>query len=79
MEDFTRRGHEDEIAKNLALKCIQDMLRQSGHNLEEFQLEVPDFQMIHRLIEDGEDESSDEMQAPKRRRGELMVAQLNVE
>ncbi|XP_057381787.1 uncharacterized protein LOC130704353 [Daphnia carinata] len=60
MEDFTRRGHEDEITKNLALKCIQDMLRHSGHNLEEFQLAVPDFQMIHRLIEEEEDEGSDE-------------------
>ncbi|XP_057375147.1 uncharacterized protein LOC130696087 [Daphnia carinata] len=78
-EDFTRRGHEDEIAKNLALKCIQDMLRQSGHNLEEFQLPVPDFQMIQRLIEDEADEGADEVRAQKRRLGELMVAQLNME
>ncbi|KZR99677.1 Uncharacterized protein APZ42_004364, partial [Daphnia magna] len=66
MEDFTRRDHEDEIAKNLALKCIQDMFRESGHNFEEFQIEVLDFQMIHRLIEDGKDESSDKMRAQKR-------------
>ncbi|KAI9565053.1 hypothetical protein GHT06_008800 [Daphnia sinensis] len=54
------------------------MLRQSIHNLEEFQLAFRDFQMT-KLIEEEKDEGLDNVLSPKGRRGELMAAQLNTE
>ena len=77
IEDYTRSGHNAEIAKNLALKCIQDRLKMNGRTLEEFHLPFPDFQMINQLIAIENDENNEMTRQEKRLMGETMVAQLN--
>jgi thymidylate kinase len=47
IEDYTRSGHDAEIAKNLALKSIQDSLKMNGRLSEDFNLPLPDFRMIN--------------------------------
>ena len=59
IEDFVKRGHQAEVAKNLALKWIQDKILQNGAIYENFQLPIPDFELINRLIE-AEREENDE-------------------
>ena len=59
IEDFVKRGHQAEVAKNLALKWIQDKILQNGAIYENFQLPIPDFELIKRLIE-AEREENDE-------------------
>jgi hypothetical protein len=51
MEDYVRSGHEEEVAKNLTLKWIQDKLLLNNHLMENFSLPVPDFYLINQLIQ----------------------------
>jgi nucleoside-triphosphatase THEP1 len=77
IEDYTRSGHDAEIAKNLALKCIQDSLKMNGRLLEDFNLPLPDFQMINQLVSNENSENSVITRQERRLMGERMVAQLN--
>lgn len=79
MEDYTRRGHNKNVAKNVALKSLQDILRLSGHCLEEFQLPIPDLEIIDRMIEMVANQALETVRDQRRRRGELMIAKLNFE
>jgi ATP-dependent DNA helicase PIF1 len=77
IEDYTRSGHDAEIAKNLALKCIQDSLKMNGRLSEDFNLPLPDFQMINQLVANENCENSVITRQERRLMGERMVAQLN--
>ncbi|XP_046438429.1 uncharacterized protein LOC124189959 [Daphnia pulex] len=57
-ERVMQSGHEAEIAKNLALKCIQDSLKMNGRLSEDFNLPLPDFQMINQLVANENGENS---------------------
>ena len=82
-EDFDRRGHEQTIARNLALKWIQDKLQANGIGMErELQLPAPDFNLINQLvsseitgIRDGD--ADGRVRDMMRLRGDVMMAQLN--
>jgi hypothetical protein len=43
MEDYIRRGHEENVSRNLALKWIQDKLHLNNQTMEDLSLPVPDF------------------------------------
>ncbi len=45
-EGYVRSGHENEVAKNLTLKWIQDKLLLNNQLLEDFSLPFPDFHLI---------------------------------
>jgi PIF1-like helicase len=77
MEDYVRTGHEDEIAKNLMLKWIQDKLQLNNQSMEDHSLPVPDFQLINRFIEAQiATDNGGDMQE-KWLLGQRMLAQLN--
>ena len=42
------------MAKNLALKSIQDLLKLRGKFMEDYSLPVLDFKLINRLVRGGE-------------------------
>ncbi|XP_045025503.1 ATP-dependent DNA helicase pif1-like [Daphnia magna] len=77
-EDYQRNGHGEEVAKNLALKWIQDKIVQNGEKYEDFELPIPDFQLIDRLISAEIEENDENVQRQKKLRGEMMMAKLNV-
>jgi hypothetical protein len=52
MEDYIRRGHEENVSRNLALKWIQDKLHLNNQTMEDLSLPVPDFQLITQLIQE---------------------------
>jgi hypothetical protein len=52
MEDFIRRGHDENVSRNLALKWIQDNLHLNNQTMEELSLPIPDFHLINQLIQD---------------------------
>jgi hypothetical protein len=51
MEDYIRRQDEN-VSRNLALKCIQGKLRLINLSMEDLLLHIPNFQLINRLIQD---------------------------
>ena len=73
MEDYIHAGHTPEVARNLTLKYILDLLRVMGKSNEDFGLPVPNFEMIHQLLQEEPGSSNQEA----RRRGEMMVSSLN--
>jgi hypothetical protein len=74
MEDYVRSGHEEEVAKNLALKWIQDKLLLNNQLMENFSLPVPDFHLINQLIQAQIAADNDEVDThEKRLLGQMML------
>jgi ATP-dependent DNA helicase PIF1 len=78
MEDYVRSGHEEEVAKNLTLKWIQDKLLLNNQLMENFSLPVPDFHLINQLIQAQIAADNDEVDThEKRLLGQMMLEKLN--
>jgi hypothetical protein len=74
MEDYVRSGHEEEVAKNLTLKWIQDKLLLNNQLMENFSLPVPDFHLINQLIQAQIAADNDEVDThEKRLLGQMML------
>ena len=76
MEDYIRRQDEN-VSRNLALKCIQGKLRLINLSMEDLLLPIPNFQLINRLIQDQMGETDKNTIQEKRLMGEIMMAKLN--
>jgi len=77
MFGIVRRGNEENVSRNLALKWIQDKLRLNNQTMEDLSLPVPDFQLINQIIQEQMNETDENTRQEKRLMGEMMVAQLN--
>ena len=77
MEDYVRSGHGVQIAKNLALKWIQDKLQINNQSMEDLCLPVPNFQLINHLIEAQIETDNDGNLQEKRLLGQIMLSKLN--
>jgi len=77
MDDFIRNDYDAQVARHLTLKWIQEKLALANITMESLNLPVPDFQLIHRIIEAQLDDNAEATMREKRRLGNLMVSQLN--
>lgn len=78
MEDYLRRGHNEEVAKNLNLRWIQEKLQGNGFNMEvDFLLPAPTFDLINSIIAEERESVDLERIEECIRIGELMPAQLS--
>nr|CAH0107953.1 unnamed protein product [Daphnia galeata] len=77
MEDFIRRGHAENVSRNLALKWIQDKLRLNNQTIEDLSLPVLDFHLIHQLIQEQLNETDENTRQEQRLMGEMMATQFN--
>ncbi|EFX69182.1 hypothetical protein DAPPUDRAFT_258903 [Daphnia pulex] len=77
MEDCVRSGHEEEVAKNLTLKWIQDKLLLNNQMMENFSLPVADFHLINQLIQAQIAADNEVDTHEKRLLGKMMLAKLN--
>jgi hypothetical protein len=55
-----------------------DKIVQNGEKYEDFELPIPDFQLIDRLISAEIEENDENVQRQNKLRGEMMMAKLNV-
>jgi hypothetical protein len=76
MEDYIRRGHQENVSRNLALKWIQDKLHLNNQTMEDLSLPIPDFHLINQLIQDQKGETDENTKQEKRLMVEMMVAQF---
>jgi hypothetical protein len=76
MEDYVRSGHEEEVAKNLTLKWIQDKLLLNNQLMENFSLPVLDFHLINQLIQAQIAADNEVDTHEKRLFGQMMFAKL---
>jgi hypothetical protein len=77
MFGIVRRGNEENVSRNLALKWIQDKLRLNNQTMEDLSLPVPDFHLINQLIQEQLNETEENTRQEQRMMGEMMAAQFN--
>ena len=76
-EDYIKNGHNDQVARNLALHWIKDKLNIRGIDMEkELNMPAPDSALIEHFIR-GEARLNENIRRDRMLRGDMMLAQLN--
>ena len=77
-EDYIKNGHNDQVARNLALHWIKDKLKTRGIDMEkELNMPAPDSALIEHFIRGEAGQLNENIRRDRMLRGHMMLPQLN--
>ena len=77
-EDYIKNGHNDQVARNLALHWIKDKLKTRGIDMEkELNMRAPDSALIEHFIRGEAGQLNENIRRDRMLRGHMMLPQLN--